>query len=62
MGNVELAITLLLGLIDRAQAIGNLIDKARAEKRDISPEELIQLASEDDVARAKLQEAIDDAR
>lgn len=62
MGNTELAITLLLGLLDRAQAIGSLINQARAERRDVSAEELIALASQDDISRAKLQKVIDDAR
>jgi len=62
MGNAELAITLLLGLLDRAQAIGNLINQARAEKRDITDAELDKLASDDDQARARLKAAIDAAR
>jgi hypothetical protein len=62
MGNAELAITLLLGLLDRAQAIGTLINQARAEKRDITDAELDKLTSDDDQARARLKAAIDAAR
>lgn len=62
MGNAELAIQLLLGLLDRASAIGNLINQARSEKRDITDVELDRLASEDDQSRAKLQAAIANAR
>ena len=54
----ELAITLLLGLIDRAAAYGALISKAKAEGRDVSEAELDALASEDDQARKELEAAI----
>jgi hypothetical protein len=58
MRNAELAITLLLGLLDRANAISQLISTARTEGRDISDEELNKLQADDDVAREKLLAAI----
>lgn len=59
---VEAAITLVLGLLDRAQAIGAMISRAQAEKRDITPAELDAVVAQDDTARATLQAAIDKAR
>lgn len=56
------AIELLLGLLDRATAIGALISKAQAEKRDITEAELDGLAAHDDAARALLAAAIAKAR
>ena len=60
--NAALAINLLLALLDRAQAIGALLSKAKAEGRDITSEELDQLAASDDAARAILQAEIAKAR
>lgn len=62
MENTELAITLLLDVLARANSIGALINKARSEKRDVTGDELVALASQDDAARGKLQAAIDAAR
>ncbi len=56
------AVTLLLGLLDRATQIGALISKAQAEKRDITAAELDQLVAADDAARKQLQDAIDKAK
>ena len=54
----EVAITLLLGLLDRAAAYGALISQAKAEGREVSEAELDALASEDDQARKDLKAAI----
>lgn len=56
------AIQLLLGLLDRAAAIGQLLGKAKAENRDITEAELDALVADDDKARAALKAAIDKAR
>lgn len=55
-------VTLLLGIIERAAAVGNLINTARAQGRDITTEELEALLDADDVARNELQYAIDKAK
>lgn len=62
MNGTEAAVTLLLGLLDRAAAVGALITKARAEGRDVTADELAAAAAEDDTARAKLQAEIDRQR
>jgi RNA:NAD 2'-phosphotransferase (TPT1/KptA family) len=51
-------VTLLLGIIERAAAVGSLINTARAQGRDISLEELEALTDADDKARSELQAAI----
>ena len=60
--NAELAITLLLSLVDRAAAISALLAQAKAQGRDISAIELDTLCKEDDAARAALVAAIARAR
>ena len=55
-------VTLLLGLLDRAAAIGALLQKAQAEGRDVTTLELDALVAEDMVARAALVKAIADAK
>lgn len=59
---VEIAISLLLGLIDRAAQISTLINTARTEKRDITQTELDILAAQDDAARKALDDAIKAAK
>lgn len=56
--NIDLALQLLLALATRTQEIGNLIAQARAEGRDLTSDELDQLAVKDDTARAELDAAI----
>ena len=56
--NADLAITLLLSLIDRAATISALIAKAKSEGRDISTIELAALAAADDAAKVRLDAAI----
>jgi RNA:NAD 2'-phosphotransferase (TPT1/KptA family) len=56
------AINLVLGLLDRAAAIGSLIQTAQAQGRDITEAELDQLVAQDDAARVKLDQAIAAAR
>lgn len=56
--DAELAVMLLLGLIDRAATFGALLSKAKAEGRDISSEELDAFAQADDLAREGLVAAI----
>lgn len=58
----ELALTLLFGLLDRVAAINSLLQKAKAEGRDITEAELDALAAQDDVARSKLAAEIAKAR
>lgn len=53
-----LALQLLFGLLDRAHAVGALINKAQAEGRDVSDAELDQLAAGDDQAKKALTDAI----
>jgi len=60
--NSAIAVTLLLGLLDRAQAIGTLIKTAREEGRDITEAEIDQLVADDDAAKAALDLAIEKAR
>ena len=62
MGNAAIVVDLLLGLLDRASAIGALLAKANAEGRDVTEAELDTLAGEDDAARAALDAAIKKAR
>jgi hypothetical protein len=54
----EVLITLILGLLDRASAIGALLSKARGEGRDVTAAELDGLRLADDVARDELVKAI----
>ena len=56
--NSAIAIDLLLNLLDRAAAYGALVSQAKNEGRDITDAELDGLATEDDVARKELEEAI----
>jgi hypothetical protein len=60
--SVDLAISLLLALINNAQGISSLITKAKAENRDITPEELQGVIDSDAVARANLVLAIAKAK
>jgi hypothetical protein len=62
MGNAAILVDLLLGLLDRANAIGALISKAKAEGRDVTDAELDALVAQDDAARAALVAAIAKAR
>jgi len=62
MGNAALALQLLLGLLDRATAIGALLSRAQAQGRDITHAELDVLSAEDDAAKAALDAAIKAAR
>ncbi len=55
---VTLAIQLVLALVNQAGAISAVIQKAQAENRDLTPEELAGLVSADDSARAALVAAI----
>lgn len=54
----EVLITLILGLLDRASAIGALLTKARGEGRDVTTAELDALRTADDLARQQLVDAI----
>lgn len=59
--NAAVLVELLLGLLDRAAAIGGLLTKAKAEGRDVTSAELDTLFAEDATAKAALQAAIDKA-
>ena len=58
MDTALLATTLLIRLLEQAQAVGALILKARAEGRDITTDELDALAAADDVVRDALNAEI----
>jgi hypothetical protein len=58
----DMAITLLLGLLDRAAAWGAVISKARDEGRELTEAEVDAFASADDAAKEALEEAIRKAR
>lgn len=62
MNNAALLVTLLLGLVDRANTIGILIATAQKEGRDVTDAELDKLAADDDEASIALQNKIDKAR
>lgn len=56
------AINLLLQILTQAQGLTALIQKARAEGRDVTDEELDALVDADDAARARLDTAIAHAK
>jgi hypothetical protein len=58
----ELAVELLIALINQAATITTLLANAKAAGRDILPSELDGLALADDVARAELVIAIANRR
>ena len=61
---VSLAVDLLTAAAElslRLQAVSTLLQRARAEGRDLTDEELASVVATDDEARAKLQAAIDRA-
>ena len=53
---------LLFGLLDRAQAISQLLSTAQAEGRDVTSAELDALVAQDNAARVELEAAIKKAR
>jgi len=56
----DLAIQILLALINQAGVLGAAINKARAEGRDdLTDEELQSFRDADDASRLRLQAAID---
>lgn len=57
-----IAIDLAFQLLDRGMAYMTLVNKARAENRDVSHAELDALAAQDDAARAKLEAAVAKAK
>ena len=60
--SVDLALSLLIALLNNASAISNLISKAKAENRDLSAEEIQGLLDEYNVAHAKAVIAIGQAK
>jgi hypothetical protein len=58
MDNGQLILEVLFGLIDRASTIAALLNKAKAEQRDVTDAELDTLSLADDLARAQLIVAI----
>ncbi len=56
--NVALALDLLIRYTQAAQSLASLINTARNEGRDISSQELLDLATKDDIARQELDAAI----
>lgn len=62
MKNVSLLLQLLVGLTTQASEIAALLNRAKAENRDVTDAELDILASGDDASRDALKEAIYNAR
>jgi hypothetical protein len=60
--NAAAIVTLLLGLLDRASAIGQFLTILQTEKRDATPEEWAALLQADDAARIALVQAIAQAK
>lgn len=59
---IGLAVDLVFGLLDRATKVTALIQQSKTTGVDITAAQLDALVADDDVARAKLQSAIDKAR
>jgi hypothetical protein len=59
--NIDLALTLLITLLNRSAEISALIAQARGEGRDLTADELAGLQAADDAARAALVAAIEQA-
>ena len=57
--NIDLALTLIIALLNRSGEISALIAKARGEGRDITNAELDAIVTADDLARAELEAAIE---
>ncbi len=58
--NVDVALQILLALINRASTLSAAIGKAREEGRDdLTTEELQKFRDQDDAAKADLQSLID---
>lgn len=55
---IDLALTLLISLLNNAGNISALIQKAKTEGRDLTVDELSTVASTDDLARAQFIVAI----
>jgi len=62
MGNLLLAVNVLLPLLQQASTIGAMIQKAQAEGRDLTEAELNSIVAADDAAKAALAAAIAKAR
>ncbi len=60
--NIATALTSLIQLTLQAQKIQQLLLLAQQEGRDITDAELVQLAADDDAARAEFVKAIEAAR
>jgi hypothetical protein len=58
MSNAELAVELLIAIINQAATISALLAKAKEEGRDLNSDELDGLALGDDLTRANLVIAI----
>jgi hypothetical protein len=59
---IDLLLTLMIQMMSRAAEFGALITKARSEGRDVTEAELDALAANDDLMRAELQKAINEAK
>ncbi len=60
--SLDLALGLLIALLNNASAISSLIQKAKAENRDLTAAELQSLFDADALARARLVIAIAEAK
>lgn len=60
--SVDLALSLLIALLNNASSISALIAQAKSENRDITAAELQALFDSDALARAKLVIAIAEAK
>jgi hypothetical protein len=59
---IDLLLTLMIQMLNRAGEFAALITKARSEGRDVTEAELDALAANDDLMRAELQQAINEAK
>ena len=57
--NVGLALQILYDLLRHASEVSALIGKANTETRDLTDEEVAGIAHSDELAKARLQAAID---
>jgi RNA:NAD 2'-phosphotransferase (TPT1/KptA family) len=62
VNNAAIILELLIRYTTAAQQLAILYNTARAEGRDVTPEELESLVEKDDISRAQLDAAITKAR
>ena len=62
MNRTDLVLQLLLSALSQTAAIGALLNRVKAEGRDVTEEELNGLTAQDDAARQALADAIAKAK